>query len=288
MATLLEKLKQGLGQVGAPAGPVESETEQVTRLAAAKAGVTGPLTGLSAPSLPELAAKQATQESLGQLAEQAETQQASTIQGFQEQEQKLAEAKSDIESQRRGSSLQARIKTENILRELEQKGAALDEQARGARLEQAAALLRNQTQDYVERLAVQGDKDRLSDAIKFNEALANDIMKENLALATLRIGNQEARDVSDREFEKMLTAMSASDALAAYRASLRAEQTQGAISGASTVAKSSLEMYGASQSGTYDKGYQDYKNELGPNEKGMSYSQWQKSEQSPTFVGPKR
>lgn len=289
MATLLEKLKQGLGQVNAAPAPGD-ETAQITKLAAAKAGVAGPITGLSAPALTEFAAQQETQESLGQLAQQAEAQKTATTQAFQEQEQKTTEALSDIEAQKRSNSLQARIKTENILQQLEQRGAQLDQDEKKAKLEQATALLRLQTRQYTDQLELQGARDRLSDAIKFNEALANDIMQENLALAKMRIKNEEARDVSDREFEKMLASMGASDALAAYRQSLRFEQNQGAISGAATIAQSALSTYGSSQQGQYDQGYQNYVANLGPNERPVSYTRWQKdqAEQAPGFRGPTR
>lgn len=290
MATLLEKLKQSLGQVGTGTTAPGTAGAQVEALAAAKEGVVGPRKGLRAPSLTEMAAEQQTREALTGLGEQAQLQATATGQAARGQAQQQAEVEQDIAAQRRSNELQTRIRTEQTLQELEQGRASLSEKARREKIEKIASDLRLSTKKYTDELALAGAQQRLSDANAFNEALARDIMNENLTLVNLQYKNQAARDLSDREFEKMLASMNASDMLAAYRQGLRFEQTQGAISGGATVAQSALSMYGSSQQGQFDQGYQNYVSNLGPNERPVSYNRWQKdqAEQSPGFVGPSR
>ena len=290
MATLLEKLKQSLGQVGTGTTTPGSAGAEVQALAAAKEGVVGPRKGLRATSLPEMAAEAATKTELAGLGEQAQMQATATEQAAAGQAQQQTEAEQDIAAQRRSNELQTRIRTEQALQELEQKRGALTEAARREQMEKIAADLRLSTKQYTDELQLAGAQQRLSDAVAFDEALARDIMQENLALVNLVYNNKAARDLSDREFEKMLASMNASDMLAAYRQGLRFEQTQGTIQAGKQLAQSGVEAYGASKQGQYDQGYQDYtQSARASGQTPMSYSTWQKrTEGTSAFVGPPR
>lgn len=290
MATLLEKLKQSLGQVGTGTTAPGSAGAEVEALAAAKEGVVGPRKGLRATSLTEKAAEAATKTELAGVGEQAQMQATATGQAAAGQTQQQAEAEQDIAAQRRSNELQTRIRTEQTLQELEQKRGALSEDARRQRMEKIAADLRLGTQKYTDELALAGAQQRLSDATAFDEALARDIMQENLALVTLQYKNEAARDLSDRDFEKMLASMNASDMLAAYRQGLRFEQTQGTIQAGKELTQTAGQLYGAGQQGQYDQDYKSYKESTqASGQVPMSYSTWQKrTEGTSAFVGPPR
>lgn len=290
MATLLERIKQGLGQATAPAAPVAgTETGQVEALLSAKQGIVGPQkTGLKGRSLTEALAQQQTQQELTGLSKQAELGQTAIEQASQEQAQRQAQQEQQIAQQRQQNQLRTKIQTENILQDLEQNRAKLSEEKRQAKMEQAGLLLRTQNKDYITNLQMEGAKARLSDAVKFNEELARSVMAENLAIFEKSLKSKEAIDVSNREFEKLLTNMGVTDVLNAYRAESKQAQKQALIGGVAETAKTGVQIYGQQKQGQYDTEYQSYLESVPLNERPMSYSQFQAREKQPGFVGPPR
>lgn len=292
MATLLEKLRQGLATAATPAAPVD-ETGQVQALVSAKSGLVGAKPQYRTKSLAESAAQQQTQLALSEQAEQAGIQAAATQQAFAGQEQRQTQAEQEVKSQQETSRIQTRLKTENILKELERGRKELSQQQKELQMEQAGALLRFQSKQYTDQLRLEGEKARLQDATKFNEELARTLLEDNIALLKTTYEDQAARDLSDRDFEKMLTEMGAYEALQMAQANAAQAEKQAQIQGAATVAKEGMAAYGTYKSGAkegkYDEGYQSYR-ETTTDRTPMSYGAWQnkQAESKPGFTGPTR
>lgn len=248
MATLLDKLRQGLAASTASTAPT-NETEQVQALVSAKSGIVGGKPQYRARSLAEGAAQQQTQLAMGEQAEQARVQAAATEQAFAEQAFKQKQAEQEVKSQQEVNRIQTRLKTENILKDLERGKKELSQQQKELNMEQAAALLRFQSKVYTDRLRMEAEKARLQDATKFDEALARAIMEDNIALSESFYQGQAARDLSDRDFEKMLASMGAYEALQMAQANAAQEEKQAQVQGVATVAKEGIAAYGTYQSG---------------------------------------
>ena len=230
MATLLDTLKQNLGQVGGGEA-VADETGTVKGLLAAKKGIVGPPSALGPKgfSVAEAAAKAPAQQQLAETAQAAQLQatgigQAAAAQG-EEERQKTQQ----IEMQRQQASLQNKIQTENILRGLEQNRAALTEDQRRAGMEQVAAQLRLQNDAYITNLQREGNRSRLQDDLAFDEQLKKDISADNIALLKIKFGNQSLLDASDRDFTKELAKIDFATAAAMARENSRFAQTQATI-----------------------------------------------------------
>lgn len=242
MATLLEKLKQNLGQVGGTATPQDA-TGEIQSLLAARRGQVGPAIGLRGRSLTEAAAQQQTQEQLGQAATQATMTQQAIGQAQAEQQTEQAAREAAITGQQAEARLQGRIKTENVLQELERGRAELSEDRRQSSLEQAGALLRLQNKKYIDDLQREGDRARLQDSVRFNEELARAISAENQAMLGDWFKTKAMLDANQRDFEKRMEQMSAADVLAALRDEARFGQTQATIGGISETAKAGLSAF---------------------------------------------
>lgn len=288
MATLLDKLRQGLAAATTPAAPT-NETEQVQTLVSAKSGIVGGKPQYRTKSFAEGAAQQQTTMAMGEQAQQAGIQAAATEQVFAEQAQKQQQAEQELRSQQEASRVQARVKTENILRDLERGKREVSQQQKEFNVEQAGALLRLQSKIYTDRLRIEAEKARLQDAAKFDEALAKAIMEENIALTESFYQGQAARDLSDRDFEKMLAEMGAYEALQMAQANAAQAERQAQIQGVATTTKEGMSAFTTYQSGAkegkYDEGYQDYKENLGENERPMGYKAWQKKQEDKKKFG---
>lgn len=283
MATLLERIKQGLGQATTPAAPeAGTQTGQLEALVSARAGITGPRKGLKGQSLTEAAAQQQTQQQLAGLSQQAALGQTAIEQAAQEQAQRQAQQERQIETQRQENILSTRIQTENILQDLEQRKKSLSEDQRQAKIEQAALLLRTQTKNYTDRLRMEGEKARLQDALKFNEELARAVIGENQAIFEQGLKNAAILDAKDRDFNKVLAQMGVTDILNAYRQQSAQAQKQAMVGGAVELARTGTQIYGKAKEGQFSQEYQNYLETVPPNERPMSYNQFQKSEKTST------
>jgi hypothetical protein len=161
-----------------------------------------------------------------------------------------------------------------------------------AKTELLTATMRLGNKDYTDRLRLEGARNRLDDRLQFEQALAESIMNENLDIFRKDIVDRQARDASDREYQKQLARMNAQDVLAQYRAAARQGATQAQIGAVAETAKTGAASYGQyskeSKAGTYDEGYQNYLETTG-DQRPMSYGRWSKTqEEGSQFVGPKR
>lgn len=276
MATLLDTLKQNLGQVG-QAEAVADETGTVKQLLAAKRGIIGPQTALGPRgfSVAEAAAKAPAQQQLAETAQAAQLQATGIGQAAAGQAEEERQRTGQIEMQRQQASLQNKIQTENLLRGLEQNRAALTEDQRKAGMEQVAAQLRLQNDAYITNLQREGNRSRLQDDLAFDEQLKKDIAADNIALLKIKFGNQSALDADDRAFTKALAKIDFATAAAMARENSRFAQTQATIQGLGSVATTGIGIAGKAYEGGLDSGYQAYLKQQGPSDKPLSYTAWQ-------------
>jgi len=246
MATLLDTLKQTMGQTGQPE-QVADETGTVKSLLAAKKGIVGPATALGPKglSVAEVAARAPAQQALAQTAQAAQQQSTAISQAAAGQAEEERQRALQIETQRQQNQLQNRIQTESILRNLEQNKAALTEDQRRAGMEKVAGQLRLQNAAYVDNLQREGERARLRDALAFDEQLKRDVADDNIALLKLKLGNQSALDADQRTFQKELAKIDINEALAMARENSRFAQTQATIGGLGSVTTTAISAYGA-------------------------------------------
>jgi hypothetical protein len=292
MASILDTLRKNLSQVGAAPVPAGEETGQVQALVSAKSGQVGARPAPRGRSIVEAAAKQQTQEQLSNLGQQADTQAIATTQAFAEQEQRQRAAEGELTGKKEAGRLEARLKTENLLQDLEMNKGRMNAREQQAKTELLTATMRLGNKDYTDRLRLEGARNRLDDRLQFEQALAESIMNENLDIFRKDIVDRQARDASDREYQKQLARMNAQDVLAQYRAAARQGATQAQIGAVAETAKTGAASYGQyskeSKAGTYDEGYQNYLETTG-DQRPMSYGRWSKTqEEGSQFVGPKR
>jgi hypothetical protein len=279
MASLLDTLRKNLSQVGAAPAAAGEETGQVQALVSAKSGQVGARPAPRGRSIIEAAAQQQTQEQLTGLKEQAAAQSIGTTQAFAEQEQRQRAAEADITGKKEAGRLEARIKTENLLQDLEMNRGRMSAKEQQAKTELLTATMRLGNKDYTDRLRLEGARNRLDDRLQFEQALAKSIMSENLDIFKKGLVDRQAREASDREYQKELARMNAQDVLAQYRAAARQGATQAQIGAIAETAKTGAAAYGQyskeSKAGAYDEGYQSYL-ESGRDDTPKSYASWKR------------
>lgn len=285
MATLLDTLKKNLGGVGAPVEPIADETGTVQRLLSAKKGIVG---GPQAPkglNIAEAAARGQTQQQLQQVGEQAQLQATALQQAAAGQAEEQKQREQAIEGQRAESNLRARVQTENILRGLEQSGREMDEKQRQSNIELAGAMLRFQNEQYIRDLQREGAKARITNQNEFDKKLAESIFAENQALLKAKIGSQELRDLSDRDFNKEIAKIDIDTAIQFAKENAAQMQTQAQIQGVTELAKTGLSTYGQYKGGAFSSDYRSYADAT--REKGgtpVSFTTWQA--RNKVTVGP--
>jgi hypothetical protein len=277
MASLLEKLQQNLGTVAAPAA-VSDETGSLQKLLAAKKGIVGGAPGALGPkglAAPEMAARAATQQQLSQVGQAAQLQSTALTQAAAAQETEQRQKEQALAGQQQESTLRNRIQTENIIRGLEQGRTEMSERERQLGLETVTANLRLQDARYVDNLRREGERARLEEDMSFAEQLQKSIFEDNMALQKLKIKNQSAIDVSDREFEKALASMGATETIRLARENARGEQGRALIGGTTGLASTAIQGVESYKSGGLSSDYQSYKENLPEGTRPMSFTAWQ-------------
>ena len=279
MATLLEKLQQNLGQVAAPA-PAGGETATVQRLLSAKKGIIGGPTGPQGLAVGDIAARAPAQQQLAQLGQAAQLQSTAIGQAAAGQAEEQRQREQAIEGQRAETSLRGRIQTESILQGLEQGKAELGERQRQQGLEQVAASLRLQDQQYVDNLRREGERARLDENISFAEQLQKSIFENNAALLKMQLKNKSLLAADDREFNKSLARMGYDDAIRAARENIKADQQSALIGGIASMVPVGAQAYGDYEKGEYDSGYQAHLRNAKAGE-AMGYEAWLAQQNQP-------
>lgn len=236
MANLLEAL-----QTPAEAGT----TSQLSTLLRAKTGkaVGGPATALS--SQQERAAIAQTAQEMQPLQQAAVTQQAQQEQQAREVAQRTDIGQTDIAQQRQANQLQNKIRTNQLLQELEQGKGKIDMARYQASMEQIGQNLRLSNRQYIDNLQREGARARLNDDLQFKEQLQASVFQDAKSLLEKKLGNKSILAANDREFEIAMARMGYNDAISLLNSQMRAERERGMYTGIAGVAQAGISGYGA-------------------------------------------
>lgn len=219
MATLLDAI-QGLGGAGQPAAPAaapaQSETEKARQLIAGRTGKASSVAGTGAPAqsnIGEQMANQATQQQLGQVAQQNQVAQSAAAGQAQEIQQGQQQVQQAAQQTRQLNKLQMQMQANQILQQASQEGRKLDMQKDAAAVEQLGANLRLSTKSYTDQLAQEGATSRLNNELGFKQALARDAFGSSEELLRTKLGNQDVLSANKRDFDKALQDMDLETAL---------------------------------------------------------------------------
>lgn len=198
MANLLDALR---------APGMADTTSQLSTLLRAKSGkaVGGPATALSTQQ--EQAAVAQTEQAMQPLREAATMQQASQQQQAREVEQRTAQQQAEISQSREANKLQTKLRTDQLLQELEQGRGRIDLAKYQSNLEQVGFNLRLENREYVDNLQREGERARLNDRIQFDQQLALATLAGNKQILEKQLGNKSVLAANDREFAKKLSQM---------------------------------------------------------------------------------
>lgn len=238
MANLLQTIRQNSQP---QEQGVTDETQKLQTLLRAKSGkaLAGP--GVVSSNLGEQQAVANTNQQIQQeVAPQAAIQNAGLEQqqaGIQQQEQ---QQRSDIAQSRRFDTLQTRIKTDQILSDLERNKGKIDLARDGARLEQLGSNLRLENQKYVQDLQREGSRARLNDELAFREATARATMGNNMEIMNKSIDNNTFLKANDRDFKRKVAQIDIGSAYQMFNNEIAAGKQQAMWSGLGSLAKAGV------------------------------------------------
>lgn len=226
---------------------VTDETSKLQALLRAKSGKAVPGSEVAASNLGE-------QQAVAQGNQQIQTQVAPAIQmqqagqeaqsaGIQQQEEQQVQ---QIEQTRKFDNIQNKLKTQQLLNDLERDKGRIDLARDKARLEQVGAQLRLQDKKYIDNLQREGQKARLGDSINFQESMAQSVLGSNKELLEKNLGNKSILDVNDRDFQKSLAQMGASDAYKMFKDDAKAQKERALYTGIGGLVSAGAGAYGAS------------------------------------------
>lgn len=246
MANLLDTIRNN---TATPQQGVTDETQKLQTLLRAKSGKQLGAGSVASSNLGEQAAVAQTNQQLqNQVAPQTNIQNQQLAQqqsGIQQQEQLQ---KAEINQTNRLDTLQTRLKTDQILKDLERSKGEIDLKRDGARLEQLGSNLRLQNKQYVDNLQREGQLARLNDDAAFRQAALQSTMGQKLEILNKTIDNNTLISANDREFKRKVAQIDVSQAYAMFNADMAAGKDQAMWGGIGNLAKAGISAYGAGTS----------------------------------------
>lgn len=195
----------------------EDQTQRIQQLLRAKSGKAVAGGPAATSNLGEQQANVQSAQQLGQVAQQANVAQ----QGQQVQEatqnQKVEEATQEVGQARQLNTLQNKVKTDQILGDLERSKGEIDVNRQNAALEQVGTNLRLQNSQYIDQLKNEGTRARLQDAASFNDSLAKSIFQDQASVLQEQLGNKSILDATDREYNRLLSKMDVETAYEVFK-----------------------------------------------------------------------
>lgn len=232
MANLLDTIRNNTAAISNQKQGLTDQTGKLSALLRAKSGrdVSGGDVGSS-----NLGEAQAVTDTNNQMqntvAPAAALQsQGEQIQG-QAQEDTVNQQKADIAQSRRLDTIQSRLKTGQLLQDLEQNSGKLDQQRKDVMVNQAAQNLRLQNNQYTSTLQREGQAHRLDNQVNFDQALAKAVFGDNEELLKHNLNNKSILDANDREFNKAMTMITLNNAYDIYRKDLKSKRNADIIQG---------------------------------------------------------
>lgn len=251
MANLLDAIRNNTNAMATQKQGMEDETGKLQSLLRAKSGRETSGGDIAASNLGEQQAVQNTNTQMqNSVAPAASIQNADIEAANRAQEAGVATQKQTIAQNRNIDSIQTRIKTNQLLQDLEQNKGRIDQQQKDSMVQQAAQNLRLQNQKYVDNLQREGGKSRLDDANSFQEELARSVMGDNKEMLQESLGNQSILDASDRDFKKAVGDMSVGNAYDVFRNAQKAEQQRAIYTGIGSLVSAGVGAAGSMGGGT--------------------------------------
>lgn len=206
MANLLDQIRKNNQSLQTQ--PVaEDQTQKIESLLRAKSGKSIGGGAVSSSNLQEQQASVQNAGQMQQIAQGANIMQQGQEQQFAGQQQREGIAAKEIEQSKKFDNIQTRLKTEQLLRDLERNKGEIDVNRDVAGLEQVGFNLRMQNKEYVDNLQREGNKARLDNHLTFQEALQKDIFGESERLIKSQMKNDNLLKENDRIFQRELTHM---------------------------------------------------------------------------------
>jgi hypothetical protein len=204
MANLLETIRNNRGS---EQPQMNDESQRLAGLLRAKSGraVSSPEVGASA--VQEQAAVDNTRTQLQGVGAADNFIQQGLAQQSRNIQQNETQALSEVSQSRRFDDLQTRIKTDQMLSELERNKGKQDLDQEKAQMEQIGFQLRLQNTQYVDNLQREGNRARLDDGINFNQELKREVFGENEKLLNEGYANKNILDGNDRDFARAMAKM---------------------------------------------------------------------------------
>lgn len=242
MANLLDTIR---GNAQPQQQGVTDETSKLQTLLRAKSGKAVGGSAVNASNLAEQSAVSAAnsqiqneiQPQIQMQQEAAQQQQAGIV--SQEEQQRGA-----INQSRQADDLQTRIRTDQILADLERGKSQLNVEKDKARLEQVGANIRLQDKQYVQKLQQEASLARLQDDASFQEALSRTYFGDAQQLLQKQMGNQSILSANDRQFKEATANMDIDTAYAAMREAGRANAQAGMWQGIGNITTAGIGAYG--------------------------------------------
>ena len=227
---------------GKAEAPQLGQTEAVQRLATAQTGraAEGPRLSSQQEKIAQtqtVSALQGAVEEQGLQFRQFEEEDAELRQRAEQSSQKLTEQSLNVSQQ---MQLQATKLIDNFQRDKGQ----LELNKTRARIEQLGFNLRLSNQQYVDKLKAAGRRARLDNAVKFQEALAETVFRDEMSLFNNDLNFRSLLRANDRDFEKEIAAMDIETALKLSSLEVETAQAQQMWGGIGQILQTGVAAYG--------------------------------------------
>jgi hypothetical protein len=224
MATLLEQLRQQ--------GPTGEQTQQVQSLLSARTGkATAPGAAPRATNIQEQVQDQLTRGQLADTAQQASMQAQQQGQEQRAVEQQFQQQRAQLNEQDINTQEAYQRQVEASLKDYQRNIKQLNVAKQAAKVEQLGFQLRLSNQNYIMQLKDAAARDRITNAVSFNEALQRTIFKDEIDLLSSDLDFRMLLKADEAEFQKMLAKIDIDTALAIAAASAKDSATQSIVSG---------------------------------------------------------
>jgi hypothetical protein len=242
MANLLDTIRQNTQQL-----PEQGMTDESGKLQTLLRAKSGKAVGGSPVATSSLGEQQAVVQTNQQIKQQVAPAAAIQVAGQQQQAQGIQQQeqlqRAETAQSRRLDSVQTRMRTDQMLKDLERNKGQVDIARQGAQLEQVATNLRLQNKQYVDQLNREGSLARLNDEAEFRKAALQATMGNKQQIINKTIDDNIILSGNDREFKRKVAQIDIGSAYAMFNADMAAGKQQAMWQGIGAVAKAGLGAY---------------------------------------------
>lgn len=252
MANLLDTIRSNNPAMQNQQG-VTDETGKLQTLLRAKSGKDTGLASapVAASNLGEQAATAQTNNQLqNQVAPAAAIQTAQLGQQAAGQQQQTQQATQQVNQARKFDTLETKMKTNQVLSDLERNKGQVDFQAERANLEQIGQNLRLTNQQYINDLQREGNSRRLDDSNEFSQAMSETMLGANKGLLEKQLGNQGILGANDRQFRTAMANMDINTAYDMFKNDMAAQKQRALYAGAGALVTAGIGAAGSMPTGS--------------------------------------